>query len=74
MNSQILDFPFGSRAGDFSKSLGHFPECDVIRGGCILDSPLVRGIKRETCRKKNIDPVIFAFCFLLIMWLKNLQN
>ena len=33
MYSQILDLPLGSRAADFSKSLGHFPECDVIRGG-----------------------------------------
>ena len=32
--SQILKLPLRSKAGNFSKSPGHFFECDVIRGGC----------------------------------------
>jgi len=31
--SGILTLLLGSRTGNFSKSLGHFPEYDVIKGG-----------------------------------------
>ena len=58
MYSRILDLSLGSRAGDFTKSPGHFPECDVMGEGVgvysrILNLPPVRDIRHETCQNSE---------------------
>ena len=55
VHSRILKLPPRSKAGNFSKSSGHFSECDVIEGGGmysrILKLPRL-DIKHETCQKR----------------------
>ena len=54
MYSRILDLLPGASGKFFQvPQNGHFPECDVIRGGMysrILDLPPVRGIRHVTCQ------------------------
>ena len=66
--SAILRLPLGSRDGNFSKSFGHFPDCDVIRGWL----PPVGGVRHETCQ--NVLRSIFYNAFLSFLHKEHTRN